>query len=111
LEAAFMGRARSDGETAWSLSRQFTGRADIPLTSRGEQAARDLGTHLYGRRFSRMLVSPLLRARQTADLIGFGAGAVPEPDLVEWDFGQYEGCYDPRHEDHWALRPEREVSA
>lgn len=79
------------GETAWSLSRQFTGRADIPLTARGEQAARDLGTHLYGRRFSRVLVSPLLRARQTADLIGFGAGAVPEPDLVEWDYGQYEG--------------------
>ena len=79
------------GETVWSLSRQFTGRADIPLTARGEQAARDLGTHLYRRRFSRVRVSPLLRARQTADLIGFGAGAVLEPDLLEWDYGQYEG--------------------
>jgi probable phosphoglycerate mutase len=79
------------GETAWSLSRQFTGRADIPLTSRGEQAARDLGVHLQGRQFSRVLVSPLLRARQTADLIGFGASAISEPDLLEWDYGQYEG--------------------
>jgi broad specificity phosphatase PhoE len=96
LEAAFMGRARSE---------------KVPLTSPGEPAARDLGTHLYGLRFSRMLVSPLLRARQTADLIGFGAGAVPEPDPVERDFGQYEGCYDPRHEDHWALWSDREVSA
>jgi probable phosphoglycerate mutase len=79
------------GETAWSLSRQFTGRADIPLTPRGEQAARGLGTHLYGRQFARVLVSPLLRARRTAELIGFGVGAVTEPDLSEWDYGQYEG--------------------
>jgi probable phosphoglycerate mutase len=79
------------GETAWSLSRQYTGRADIPLTARGERDAVALGTHLEGRDFTQVLVSPLLRARQTANLIGFGAGATSEPDLMEWDYGSYEG--------------------
>ena len=79
------------GETAWSLSRQFAGRADIPLTARGEQAARDLGSHLHGRDFTQVLVSPLLRARQTAELIGFGSRSVLDPDLLEWDYGEYEG--------------------
>ena len=79
------------GETAWSLSRQYTGRADIPLTARGEQDAVELGAHLKGLEFSQVLMSPLLRARQTANLIGFSAGAVTEPDLMEWDYGTYEG--------------------
>jgi broad specificity phosphatase PhoE len=79
------------GETAWSLSRQFTGRADIPLTANGEQVARDLGKHMTKLAFSQVLVSPLRRARQTAELIGCGARAVPEPDLTEWDYGEYEG--------------------
>jgi len=79
------------GETAWSLSRQYTGRADIPLTARGERDAVELGARLKGRSFSQVLTSPLQRARQTASLIGFGAGAVVEPDLMEWDYGSYEG--------------------
>jgi len=79
------------GETAWSLSRQYTGRADIPLTARGEQDAVELGAHLKGLEFSQVLMSPLLRARQTAALIGFGTGAITEPDLMEWDYGTYEG--------------------
>jgi broad specificity phosphatase PhoE len=79
------------GETAWSLSRQYTGRADIPLTARGERDAVELGAHLKGREFLQVLVSPLLRARQTAKLIGFGEHADVEPDLMEWDYGRYEG--------------------
>jgi probable phosphoglycerate mutase len=79
------------GETAWSLSRQYTGRADIPLTARGERDAVELGAHLKGITFTQVLVSPLLRARQTANLLGFGAGAAIEPDLMEWDYGSYEG--------------------
>jgi broad specificity phosphatase PhoE len=79
------------GETAWSLSRQLTGRADIPLTPRGEQAARELGGLLHGRRFARVWVSPLQRARQTADLAGVGAQAQIDADLSEWDYGEYEG--------------------
>jgi broad specificity phosphatase PhoE len=79
------------GETAWSLSRQYTGRADIPLTGRGERDAVELGAHLKGLSFTQVWMSPLQRARQTASLIGFGAGAVIEPDLMEWDYGSYEG--------------------
>jgi len=79
------------GETAWSLSRQYTGRADIPLTARGEQDAVELGAHLKGLEFSQIFMSPLLRARQTAKLVGFDAGAAVEPDLMEWDYGSYEG--------------------
>jgi probable phosphoglycerate mutase len=79
------------GETAWSLSRQYTGRADIALTARGERDAVELGAHLKGRAFTQVLMSPLLRARQTANLLGFGAGAAIEPDLMEWDYGSYEG--------------------
>jgi probable phosphoglycerate mutase len=79
------------GETAWSLSRQYTGRADIPLTERGERDAVELGAHLKGLSFKQVWMSPLQRARQTAKLIGFGAGAAIEPDLMEWDYGSYEG--------------------
>ncbi|MEJ0085136.1 MAG: histidine phosphatase family protein [Pseudomonadota bacterium] len=79
------------GETAWSLSRQYTGRADIPLTARGERDAVELGAHLKGLEFAQVLMSPLLRARQTANLIGFSTHAIVEPDLMEWDYGSYEG--------------------
>ena len=79
------------GETAWSLSRQLTGRADIPLTPRGEAAARELAGLLRGRRFAQVWVSPLQRARQTADLAGVGEHARIEADLSEWDYGDYEG--------------------
>jgi len=79
------------GETAWSLSGQHTGRTDIPLTERGERDARALSARLAGRQFAQVLTSPLLRARQTCDLAGFGEVAQNEPDLMEWDYGQYEG--------------------
>jgi probable phosphoglycerate mutase len=79
------------GETAWSLSGQHTGRTDIPLTAHGEQEAAALRTRLAGRTFSKVLTSPLLRARRTCELAGFGNVAVNDPDLLEWDYGQDEG--------------------
>jgi broad specificity phosphatase PhoE len=79
------------GETAWSLSGQHTGRTDIPLTANGEQEAAALKLRLAGRTFSKVLTSPLLRARRTCELAGFGKVAVNDPNLFEWDYGQYEG--------------------
>ncbi len=79
------------GETAWSLSGQHTGRTDLPLTPHGEAAARALGERLRGRSFAKVLTSPSQRARRTCDLAGFGGGAETEPDLAEWDYGDYEG--------------------
>ena len=79
------------GETAWSLSGRHTGRTDIPLTERGEDNARRLQERLAGITFTEVLVSPLQRARRTCDLAGFGAVATVFPDLVEWDYGDYEG--------------------
>ncbi|HEY1259882.1 MAG TPA: histidine phosphatase family protein [Stellaceae bacterium] len=79
------------GETAWSLSGQHTGRTDIPLTERGESAARALGERLHGRVFAKVLTSPSQRARRTCELAGFGGAAEIDPDLAEWDYGQYEG--------------------
>jgi broad specificity phosphatase PhoE len=79
------------GETAWSLSGQHTGRTDLPLTDRGERNARALGERLRGLTFSKVFTSPLLRATRTCELAGFGRAAEIDPDLVEWDYGQYEG--------------------
>jgi broad specificity phosphatase PhoE len=79
------------GETAWSLSGQHTGRTDLPLTVRGEQQARGLGQRLRGASPVKVLTSPSQRARRTADLAGFGGLAEIDPDLAEWDYGQYEG--------------------
>ncbi len=79
------------GETAWSLSGQHTGRTDLPLTERGEQAARALSARLQGLHFAEVLTSPLQRARRTGELAGFGATAVADADLMEWDYGDYEG--------------------
>jgi broad specificity phosphatase PhoE len=79
------------GETAWSLSGQHTGRTDIPLTEKGERDARGLSARLAGQPFAKVLTSPLLRARQTCELAGFGSVAEPEPDLLEWNYGEYEG--------------------
>jgi broad specificity phosphatase PhoE len=78
------------GETAWSLSGQHTGRTDIPLTEQGEQHARDLGKRLRAVKFSRVLTSPRTRTRRTCELVGFDAVAELEPDLAEWDYGDYE---------------------
>jgi broad specificity phosphatase PhoE len=79
------------GETAWSLSGQHTGRTDLPLTERGERNARALGERLRGLEFAKVLTSPLRRAVRTCELAGFGPMAEIDSDLVEWDYGQYEG--------------------
>ncbi len=79
------------GETAWSLAGRHTGRTDIPLTERGECNARNLRARLEGITFNEVLVSPLQRARRTCELAGFAAVAKVTPDLIEWDYGDYEG--------------------
>jgi probable phosphoglycerate mutase len=79
------------GETAWSLTGQHTGRADIPLNERGERDARALGERLRGKTFAAVLTSPLKRAARTCELAGFAAVAVADPDLMEWNYGAYEG--------------------
>jgi broad specificity phosphatase PhoE len=79
------------GETAWTLSHQHTGRTDIPLTERGERNARSLGHRLRGTTFGKVLTSSLMRATRTAELAGFGSVALADPDLMEWDYGRYDG--------------------
>ena len=81
------------GETAWSLSGQHAGRTDIPLTAQGEHAARKLAERLSTVKFSRVFSSPLQRAGRTCELAGLGEGAQIDTDLVEWDYGDYEGQY------------------
>jgi broad specificity phosphatase PhoE len=78
------------GETAWSLSGQHTGLTDLPLTERGERNARNLGARLAGLTFAKVFTSPLQRATRTCELAGFAAAEV-DRDLVEWDYGDYEG--------------------
>ena len=79
------------GETAWSLTGQHTGRTDLPLTERGERNARRLGERLAGLAFSVVCTSPSQRAAHTCELAGFGAAAEKDTNLVEWDYGDYEG--------------------
>ena len=79
------------GETAWTISHQHTGHTDIPLTARGEANARSLGQRLKGETFDLVFVSPLGRARRTCELAGFGDRCRPDADLLEWDYGAYEG--------------------
>jgi broad specificity phosphatase PhoE len=79
------------GETAWTISRQHTGLTDLPLTPRGEDDARQLGQHIPKKNFAVVMTSPLQRAKRTCDLAGFGATAVVDSDLVEWDYGDFEG--------------------
>lgn len=79
------------GETAWSRSGQHTGRTDLPLTADGERNAAALGVRLAGIAFARVYTSPLQRAARTCELAGFGAVAERDPDLVEWNYGDYEG--------------------
>jgi probable phosphoglycerate mutase len=93
------------GETEWSLTGRHTGRTDVPLTHRGRRQAERLGRRLAKERFALVLTSPLSRARETCELAGFGAvapgarGSPPEiavsDDLVEWDYGAYEGRTTP----------------
>ena len=79
------------GETAWSLSGQHTGLTDLPLTERGERNARRLGERLARLTFEKVFTSPLERARRTCELSGFGQAAEVERNLVEWNYGDYEG--------------------
>jgi broad specificity phosphatase PhoE len=79
------------GQTAWSLSGQHTGRTDIPLTARGEDEAKGLALRLQAIPFAHVLTSPRQRARRTCELVGLGPAAEIEPDLAEWDYGDYEG--------------------
>jgi broad specificity phosphatase PhoE len=90
------------GETAWTISGQHTGRTDIPLTERGEREAQALSARLKGMSFTKVLTSPLQRARRTAELAGFAECAQADPDLMEWDYGAYEGR---RTSDIQAKRP------
>jgi probable phosphoglycerate mutase len=94
------------GETAWSLSGQHTGLTDHPLTKRGERNARRLGERLKGLEFAWVFTSPLQRASRTCELAGFGPRAEVDRDLVEWNYGEYEGL---RTADIRAKRPDWEI--
>ena len=79
------------GETAWSLSGRHTGLTDLPLTERGAENAAALRQRLSGLAFAKVFTSPLQRAVQTCDIAGFGSVAEVDRDLLEWDYGAYEG--------------------
>ena len=79
------------GETAWTLSRQHTGLTDLPLTERGERTAHRLGERLKALTFTAVFTSPLQRAARTCELAGFKSVTEVDKDLVEWNYGQYEG--------------------
>ncbi|HKB02086.1 MAG TPA: histidine phosphatase family protein [Gemmataceae bacterium] len=79
------------GETEWAAAGRHTGRTDIPLTEHGQTDARRLGARLAGRVFARVWTSPAERAKRTCELAGYGPVAELDPDLWEWDYGEYEG--------------------
>src|SRR5262245_57945879 len=84
------------GNTAWTHSGQHTGLTDLPLTPDGERNAVRLGDRLKGMQFAKVFTSPLQRASRTCQLSGFGAVAKTDRDLVEWDYGKYEGLTSPQ---------------
>jgi broad specificity phosphatase PhoE len=79
------------GETEWSIEKRHTGRTDLPLTAQGREQAQALVARLAGIQCAEVFVSPLRRARETCDIAGFGERAVVDPDLIEWNYGEYEG--------------------
>jgi len=91
------------GETAWSLTGQHTGLTDLPLTERGERNARSLGERLSGLTIAKVFTSPLQRAVRTCQLAGFSDSSEVDPNLVEWNYGKYEGR---RSADIHAERPD-----
>jgi broad specificity phosphatase PhoE len=93
-------------QTEWSEAGRHTGRTDIPLTEAGRAKARELREELGGRSFALVLTSPLSRARDTCELAGYGAEAQLRDDLMEWDYGEYEGISTPdirRQRPGWSL--------
>jgi probable phosphoglycerate mutase len=84
------------GETEWSRDGRHTGRTDIPLTDTGRREAELVGEWLAGRTFARVLTSPLGRALETCRLAGLGDRAEPREELLEWDYGEYEGMTTPQ---------------
>src|SRR5438093_13678415 len=88
LPALYLAR---HGETPWSLTGQHTELTDLPLTERGERNARRLGGRLAERVFAKVFTSPLQRAARTCEMAGFGNAAEVDRDLVEWNYGKYEG--------------------
>lgn len=103
LPAVYLAR---HGETAWTLSGQHTGLTDLPLTERGECNARNLGERLKVLSFLRVFTSPLQRASRTCGLAGFAQQAEVDRDLVEWNYGDYEGL---RTADIREIRPEWDI--
>jgi len=91
------------GDTPWTVSGQHTGLTDLPLTKNGDLNARRLGQRLKGLKFLSVFTSPLQRAARTCELAGFGAVAEIDPDLVEWNYGEYEGL---RSDEILAKRPD-----
>lgn len=79
------------GDTSWSATHRHTGLTDVALNDQGELQARKLGRHLRGEIFAKVYVSPLKRAMKTCKLAGFGEMSEEDPDLLEWDYGDYEG--------------------
>jgi len=103
LPAIYLAR---HGETAWSISGQHTGLTDLPLTDRGERNATRLGERLHGMQFAKVYTSPLRRASLTCKLAGFDGAAGVDPDLVEWDYGNFEGLKTSeiyKNYPHWQL--------
>lgn len=92
LPAVYLAR---HGETAWSVTGRHTGLTDLPLTERGRQNALRLGARLREFNFSKVFASPSQRASHTCELAGFGAIAQTDPDLVEWNYGDFEGLRTP----------------
>jgi broad specificity phosphatase PhoE len=90
------------GETAWSITGQHTGLTDLPLTPVGECDSRNLGARLEGMNFAKVFTSPLQRARRSCELAGLAPLAEVDPDLMEWDYGEYEGL---RTTEILAMRP------
>jgi probable phosphoglycerate mutase len=94
------------GETEWSRSLRHTGKTDLPLTEEGRRQADALGPRLRAWTFSLVLTSPLQRALETCRLAGYGEQARLRPDLVEWDYGRYEGLTTPQIQEihpNWSL--------
>ena len=94
------------GETEWSRTGRHTGRTDVPLTEEGRRQAELLAVSLSGRQFERVLTSPLSRAAETCRLAGFEDRAETREELVEWDYGEYEGLTTPeirRERPDWVL--------